>query len=248
MTAPAWPELSGPPLRPREVTAVLRRIYPRSVPVRSSTGPDGSVVVSLGNLAGRYLGIGRDHEVAANRLGSYLGQPVKIRSFDYRDSARCCVFTVAPDPGGPWPTDPGGSLAVPAYTTTDQVLGDFPANRIVTGLISLALEAGCRPHLFPWRSGHGRQYRVGLWHTEPELLFGCIDAGEDSGRFAAAYLAWGSGPERRHDDPKTARQALAHCRDLYRAKTAAPARPPSSRRRTAGPGTRRAARPARKAR
>jgi hypothetical protein len=118
---------------------------------------------------------------------------------------------------------PGSSLAVPAYDTPAQVLGgQFPANRMMAGLIRLALEAGCRPHLNPWRSGHGRRYRVSLWHTNPDLLHGCIDAGEDTGRFAAAYLMWGRGPdERRLTDPKEVRQNLASCRDLHRAETAA---------------------------
>jgi hypothetical protein len=217
MTAPAQPQA----LKPREVTAALRCLYPRSVPVRSGAGPDGSVLVSLGHPASRYLGIGRDSKVAANLLGWYLGRPVTIGGHEYADAARTCVFTVIPDPGGQRPVDPGCSLAVPAYTGTGQVLGGFPANRIVTGLIRLALDAGCRPHLSPWRSGHGRQYRVSLWHTDPRLLFGCIDVGEDNGRFAAAYLQWGQGPETRHADPRAARQNLISCRDQHRAGTAA---------------------------
>lgn len=193
MIMPARSGQPETPLKPREVTAALRRIYPPSVPVRSSATLDGSVLVSLGNPAGRYLGVGRDDRAAANLLGWYLRQPVTISGHEY--AAGSCAFTVAPDPGGRWPVHPGGSEAVPAYTTTSEVLGDFPANRIAMGLISLALEAGCRPHLSPWRSGHGRQYRVSLWHTDPELLFGCIDVGEEGGRFAAAYLQWGRGPE-----------------------------------------------------
>ena len=235
MIMPARSGQPETPLKPREVTAALRRIYPPSVPVRSSATLDGSVLVSLGNPAGRYLGVGRDDRAAANLLGWYLRQPVTISGHEY--AAGSCAFTVAPDPGGRWPVHPGGSEAVPAYTTTSEVLGDFPANRIAMGLISLALEAGCRPHLSPWRSGHGRQYRVSLWHTDPELLFGCIDVGEEGGRFAAAYLQWGRGPETRHTDAQVVRQNLSSCRDLHRAETAnrgvRPARsprPPASRR------------------
>jgi hypothetical protein len=210
------------PLKPREVTAALRRYYPASVPARSDASPDGPVFVRMGALGARYLGIGRDHAVAANLLGWHLGRPVTIASYDYPAGTDVCVFTVTADPGGPRPVHPGSSLAVPAYDTPAQVLGgQFPANRLMAGLIRLALEAGCRPHLSPWRSGHGRQYRVSLWHTDPDLLYGCIDASEVTGRFAAAYLTWGRGPdERRLTDRKEVRQNLASCRNLHRADSA----------------------------
>jgi hypothetical protein len=198
------------PLKAREVTAALRRYYPASVPVRSDASPDGPVLVRMGALGARYLGIGRDHAVAANLLGWHLGRPVTIASCDHPAGTDTCVFTVAADPGGPWPVHPGSLLAVPAYDTPAHVLGgQFPANRVMAGLIRLALEAGCRPHLNPWRSGHGRQYRVSLWHTDPDLLFGCIDASEITGSFAAAWLQWGTAPEIRYDLPARARAQLA---------------------------------------
>jgi hypothetical protein len=224
MTPPTQPEPSVAPLKAREVTAALRRYYPASVPVRSDASPDGPVVVRMGALGARYLGIGRDHAVAANLLGWHLDRPVMIASCDYPADTDVCVFTIAADPGGPRPVDPGSSLAVPAYDTLVQVLGwgQFPANRVTTGLIRLTLEAGCRLHLHPWRSGHGRQYRISLWHSDQDLLHGCIDAGEATVRFAAAYLMRGRGPdERRLTDPREVRQNLASCRDLHRARTAA---------------------------
>jgi hypothetical protein len=240
MTTPAQSEPSMTPLNPPEVRAALRRYYPASVPVRSDPCADGQVFVAMGALGARYLGIGRDHAVAANLLGWHLARPVTITSCDYPAGTDTCVFTVAADPGRPWPVDPGSSVAVPAYETPAQVLGDqFPAGRVMAGLIKLALEAGCRPHLYPWRSGHGRQYRVGLWHTDEDLLHGCLDAGEDNGRFAAAYLMWGRGPdERRLTDPAEVRQTLTSCRALHRADTSAAgdahsrpkARPPASAR------------------
>jgi hypothetical protein len=221
MTTPAQP---GPPvtlLKPREVTAALRRVYPRSVDIRSDASPDGPVFVSLGHPAGRYLGIGRDHAAAANLIGWHLGRPVTITSHDYPAGCGYCVFVLAPA-DEPRPVHPGGWDAVPTYDSADQVLaGQFPANRFVKGLVSLALDAGCRPHLAPWRSGHGRQYRVGLWHTDPQLLHGCIDVSEVTGRFAAAYLQWGRGDERRLTDWREVQQDLASCRDLRRAVTAA---------------------------
>lgn len=221
MTTPAQPEPPVTPLKPREVTAALRRVYPRSVNIRSDASPDGPVFVSLGHPAARYLGIGRDHAVAANLIGWHLGRPVTITSYDYPASCGYCVFVLAPA-DGPRPVHPGGGDAVPAYDSADQVLaGQFPANRFVKGLVSLALDAGCRPHLTTWRSGHGRQYRVGLWHTDPQLLHGCIDVSEVTGRFAAAYLQWGGGDERRLTDRREVRQNLASCRDLRRAGTAA---------------------------
>jgi hypothetical protein len=210
-------------LEPRDVTAALRRVYPRSVSIRSDASPDGPVLVSLGHPAGRYLGIGRDHAVAANLIGWHLGRPVTITSHDYPADCGYCVFVLAPA-DGPRPVHPGGWDAVPTYDSADQVLGgQFPANRLMKGLISLALDAGCRPHLAPWRSGHGRQYRVGLWHTDPQLLHGCIDVSEVTGRFAAAYLQWGRGDERRLTDRREVRQNLASCRDRDRAGTAAAA-------------------------
>lgn len=221
MTAPARP---GPPvasLKPREVTAALRRVYPRSVNIQSDASPDGPVLVSLSHPAGRYLGIGRDHAAAANLIGWHLDRPVTITSHDYPAGRGYCVFVLAPA-DGPRPVHPGGSGMVPAYDSAYQVLGgQFPANRVMKGLVSLALDAGCRPHLAPWRSGHGRQYRVSLWHTDPQLLHGCIDVSEVTGRFAAAYLQWGRGDERRLTDPREVRQNLASCRDLHHAEIAA---------------------------
>ncbi len=221
MTTPAQPEPSVAPLKPREVKAALRRYYPASVPVRTDASPDGPVFVQMGALGARYLGIGRDHAVASNILGWHLDRPVTIASCDYPAGTDLCVFTVAADPARPRPVHPGSSLAVPAYETPAQVLGgQFPANRLMAGLIRLALEAGCRPHLSPWRSGHGRQYRVSLWHTDPDLLHGCIDASEVTGRFAAAYLTWGRGPdERRLTDRNEVRQNLTSCGNLHRAET-----------------------------
>ena len=98
MTTPAQPEPSVTPLQPREVTAALRSVYPRSIPVRSDASPDGPVFVSLGNPAGRYLGIERDVKVAANLLGWYLGLPVTITGYDYPDAAGCAC--------SPWPRTP----------------------------------------------------------------------------------------------------------------------------------------------
>lgn len=51
-----------------------------------------------------------------------------IRPDRPRPLAGCCAFTVAPDPGGQRPVHPGGSEAVPAYATTREMLGGFPAN------------------------------------------------------------------------------------------------------------------------
>ena len=128
----------------------------------------------------------------------------------------------------PFPVHPGGSLAVPAYTTVEQVIGNtaapgrglvgFPANRITAGLIKLAITAGCRPDPDASPSRHGRQYRVALWHTDAQLLHGCIDVQETSGRFAAAWLQWGAGDERKTTDPGQVRTQLTSCRDLHRGR------------------------------
>ena len=102
-----------------------------------------------------------------------------------------------------------------------------PPTGTAAGLVKLALAAGCRPHLDASRSPHGRAYRVMLWHSDPQLLHGAIDVSEVTGRFAAAWLQWGDGDERRTTDPGEVRAALTSCRDLHNP-------PPAVRRRRAG--------------
>ena len=56
------------------------------------------------------------------------------------------------------------------------------------------------------------------WHTDTDLLHGCIDVDEVTGRFAAAYLMRRRGPERRLTDPKEVGQNLASSSGKFRAE------------------------------
>lgn len=217
----------------RGVRAALRRTYPRGL-IKTETTPGGVVFVTLELATARYLGVGRDDALVANRIGFYLRRPVKVTSSARWTAADAdlasrevvsglfaapgpnrCTFAVEADPGGPWPVDPGGSQAVPTYHTPAEVLGDFPANRPALALVKLAIAAGCRPHVAPNRSEHGPRYRVALWHTDARLLHGVFDVTETGGRFAEAWLSWGTGPERRTRELSEVRAQLTSARDLH---------------------------------
>jgi hypothetical protein len=216
-------------LRPRDVTAAIRQ-GTTCTSLKTRANDDGSATVTIDNRAARYLGVARDPAVAANRLGYCLGRPVVITWQSWDTIPWTVLFTLAPaGPDALLPVDPGGSHGVPSYTTVADVLGwtpapgggltGFPANRAMASLVKLAIDAGCRPHLYPAPSPRGRQYRVMLWHSDPALLFGCIDAQESSGRFAAAWLQWGHGDERKITDPKEVRAQLTSARDLHLGRT-----------------------------
>ena len=216
MTTPAWlePSVTPPGVAARDITAALRTLYP-DAKITCRANPDGTATVRLPALCARYLGAGRDYQQVAAWISVYAPYGVQVISASPDD----CAVTLARQ--GAKPADPRTSAGVPAYATTEQVTGEWPANRQVTGLITLAIDAGCRPHIDPQRSPHGRRYRVGLWHVDPELLHGVVDVMEESGRFAGAWYSWGRGPERRAGDPGEIRQQLASARDLHRGRTVA---------------------------
>jgi hypothetical protein len=198
----------------RDITAALRTLYP-DAKITCRANPDGTATVRLPALCARYLGVGRDSHQVAAWVSVYAPYGVQVISATPDD----CAVTLARQDAKP--ADPRTSAGVPTYATTEQVTGEWPANRQVTGLITLAIDAGCRPHIDPQRSPHGHRYRVGLWHVDPELLHGVIDVMEESGRFAGAWYSWGRDPERQTGDPREIRQQLASARDLHRAQTAA---------------------------
>ena len=225
MTTPAQPEpsLTPPGVRERDITAALGTLYP-AASLRCRANPDGTADVRIPALYARYLGVGRDSHQVAAWISAYAPYGVTVTRYDWATGTgtgrRFAVVTLARLEYSK-PADPRTSAGVPAYATAGQVTGQWPANRQVTGLITLAVEAGCRPHVGPNRSPHGRRYRVGLWHVDPELLHGVIDVMEDSGRFAGAWYSWGRGDERKTGDPTELRQQLASARDLHRARIAA---------------------------
>jgi hypothetical protein len=209
--------VTSPGVKARDITAALRRLYEHA-PIRTWPGPDGTATVRLPPAVARYLGVGRDHHQAAAWINVYAPYGVRVTGYDRTGQA---VMVTLGRTEHSRPADPRTSAGVPSYRTPEEVTGEFPASRVVTGLIRLAIEAGCRPHVGPQRSPHGRRYRVGLWHVSQELLHGVIDVMEDSGRLAAAWYSWGCGDERRTSDPGEIRQQLASARDLHRAETIA---------------------------
>jgi hypothetical protein len=204
-----------PKVRARDITAALRHLSEHA-PVRTTASPDGTATVRLTPAVARYLGIGRDNDQAAAWISAYAPYGVRITGYDWTSQA---VMVTLASTGHPRPADPRTSAGVPSYRAPEQVTGGFPANRVVTGLIRLAIAAGCRPHVAPQRSPHGRRYRVGLWHVNPQLLHGVIDVTEGSGRFAGAWYSWGRGDETRTSDPGEIRRQLTSARDLYHAET-----------------------------
>ena len=205
--------VTPPGIRARDITAALRHLYARA-PIRTWADPDGTATVRLTPAVARYLGVGRDNHQAAAWISVYAPYGVRVTGYDWTSQA--VMVTLARTEHSRL-ADPRRSAGVPSYQTLDQVTGDFPANRTVTGLIRLAIEAGCRPHIGPQRSPHGHRYRVCLWHVNPDLLHGVIDVLEDSGRFAAAWYSWGRGDERPTSDPGEIRRQLTSARDLHRA-------------------------------
>jgi hypothetical protein len=206
---------------PRDVTAALRRHYPAAA--ITTRGTAEGLTVTVPAAVARYWGARRDPARAAALLAYDLRTPLAITGADdYRRRPGSPVLTgvhLAPC-DGPLPPDPGAGSGIPAYTTVAQVIGDFPASRQVTSLIRLAIDADCRPHLDWTRSRHGRRYRVGLWHVDRQLLHGCIDVYEESGKFAEAWLQWGRGDERRTGDAAEVRIQLSSARDLHRGRHA----------------------------
>lgn len=215
---PAGPHGTRPAIAARDITAALRSLY-ADAKITTRAHPDGTATVQLPALCARYLGIGRDTRQVAAWISVYAPYGVQVISVSPDD----CAVTLARVNARP--ADPRTSAGVPAYATAAEVTGQWPANRSVAGLITLAIAAGCRPHVMPHRSPHGRRYRVSLWHVDPGLLHGVIDVMEDSGRFAGAWYSWGRGDERRTGDPAELRQQLTSARDLHRARTSAAGAP-----------------------
>jgi hypothetical protein len=208
--------VTGSAVRARDITAALRTLYP-AANLRCRANPDGTADVRIPASCARYLGVGRDNHQVAAWISVYAPYGVRVTGYEWGTAAGgpFAVVTLARTEYSR-PADPRTSAGIPTYRTAEQVTGEWPANRQVTGLITLAIEAGCRPHVAPQRSPHGRRYRIGLWHVNPELLHGVIDVLEDSGRFAAAWYSWGRGPERQTSDSREIRQQLASSRDLHR--------------------------------
>jgi len=210
-----------PGVRARDITAALRALYP-DARVRCGANADGTATVQMPAWCARYLGVGRDSHQVAAWISVYAPYGVRVTGDEWASGSQVAVVTLARVEHSR-PADPRTSAGVPAYATAGQVTGGWPASRQVTGLITLAVEAGCRPHVAPQRSPHGRRYRVQLWHVDPQLLHGVIDVMEASGRFAEAWYSWGRGDERRTGDPAELRQQLRSARDLHRARPAATA-------------------------
>ena len=146
--------VTPPGIRARDITAALRHLYAHA-PIRTWAGPDGTATVRLTPAVARYLGVGRDNHQAAAWISVYAPYGVRVTGYDWTSQA---VMVTLARTEHSRPADPRRSAGVPSYQTLDQVTGDFPANRMVTGLIRLAIEAGCRPHIGPQRSPHGRRY------------------------------------------------------------------------------------------
>lgn len=226
MPAPgrAEPPVTPAEVRPRDITAALRQLYPH-ISLSATAQAGGTFLVRMPEATARYWGIERDPRHAAAWLTRNLPRPVEIRGvrIDKRATGNIALVTVAVS-GQPRPADPGSSLGVPGYATVGEVIGDFPATRPVRALIQAALDGGLRPHLDPCRSPHGPRYRVLLWGTGETPLTGVLDISETTGRFAGAWLAWGRGPETRYgqDQAGPVRAAITSARDLHRAGPAAP--------------------------
>jgi len=221
----------SPEVRARDITAALRALYPAAT-LRCRANPDGTAEVRIPALCARYLGVGRDGHHAAAWISVHAPYGVRITGYDWVTvGGRPFAMVTLARLEYPKPADPRTSAGVPAYATAGQVTGGWPANRPVTGLITLAIGAGCRPHVAPQRSPHGRRYRVCLWHVDPELLHGVIDVMEASGRFAGAWYSWGRGPERRTGDLGEIRRQLISARGLHRAAAAGGIRPAAEGRR-----------------
>jgi hypothetical protein len=208
-----------PDVTARDITSAIRGLYPRIRLLRADRLEDGTFTVRMPARPARYWGIGRDHAYAAAWLSRRLGWHATITGADFTPSAdgEQALVRIAVD-DGPLPPDPGSSRGIPVYTTVDQVVAGFPANRIVRGLIQAAIDAGLRPHLAPEPSRHGRRYRVGLWGTaQPDPLVGVFDVSEARGRFVRAWLAWGRGDEDIYDTPAEVRALIGQERVKARA-------------------------------
>ncbi len=210
------PSVNPAGIAARDITAALRRLYPHA-PIRAWAHDDGTATVRMPPGVARYLGVGRDAHAVAAWISCYAPYGVRVTGHDWTPQAVMVTLTRTEFSR---PADPRGSTGVPSYRSVDQVVGTFPVSRTVQNLIKLAIDADCRPHLAPERSPHGRRYRIQLWHVNGELLHGCIDVFEESGKFAEAWLQWGRGPERKTADPAEVRAAITSARDLHRARTA----------------------------
>ena len=198
----------------RDITAAIRGLYPHIRKLSTEAQEDGTFAVQIPAATARYWGIGRDHAYAAAWLSRRLGRHATITAAEFTrsvDGDRALVRITVDN--GPLPADPGSSRGIPVYETVDQVIGGFPANRIVRGLIQAAISASLRPHLAPERSRRGPRYRVMLWSTaEATPLVGCFDVTEAGGRFVRAWLAWGRGDEQPYDKPAEVRALMAQSR------------------------------------
>jgi hypothetical protein len=177
--------------------------------------------VKIPALCARYLGVANDPPVAAAWISRYLPRPVVITRIVWagHDDPEPALITVERRPPGEWWPDPSTGAGCPSYSSAAQVLGGWPANRQITGLVNLALAAGCRPHVMPHRSPHGRRYRVSLWNVNAELLHGVFDVGETNGRWAGAWYSWGRGDERYTAEPGELRAQLTSARDIANPRT-----------------------------
>ncbi len=191
-------------LAARDITTALRSLYPRDPITTTTTG--GAFTVTMPASVARYWV--RDPAYGAAWLSRRLRSAVEITAVGPVRAATsgplAAAVTVQPVPGGLLPPDPGSTLGIPLYAAVREVLGDFPATRTVRAMVQVALGAGLRSHTDLAPSPHGRRYRVMLWGTGPRPLCGCIDVYEQSGRYAAAWLTWGTGPEAHYDQGQLA--------------------------------------------
>ncbi len=182
-------------LAARDITTALRGLYPRD-PI-TTTAAGGAFIVKMPVAVARYWV--RDPAYGGAWLSCRLRFAVEITAVGLARAGTSgplvAAVTVQPVPGGLLPPDPGSTRGIPLYTAVREVVGDFPATRTVRAMVQVALDAGLRPHTDVAPSPHGRRYRVMLWGTGPRPLCGCIDVYEESGRYAAAWLTWGTGPE-----------------------------------------------------
>jgi len=188
-------------LAARDITSALRGLYPRAPITTTTTAGGGEFTVKMPPGVARYWV--RDPVYGAAWLSCRLRSAVEIIAVG---SARAgtsgplaAAVTVRPVPGGLLPPDPGSTRGIPLYSTVREVIGHFPAVRTVRAMVQVALDAGLRPHTDIAPSPHGRRYRVMLWGTGTRPLCGCLDVYEESGRYAAAWLSWGTGPEAHYD-------------------------------------------------
>jgi hypothetical protein len=219
--------VTTPPVNPaeiayRDIILALHGLYPHSS-LSASLEEDGTLLVRMPPRTARYWGVERDPQYAAAQVTRNLSRPVEIRSvsFDRQldgDTAALVTFALA---GQPAPAGPRSPDDMPLYATVDEVIGGFPATRLVRVMIQAAIDGGLRPCIDPSPSPRGPRYMVELCGVDT-ALGGFIEVSEVKGQFAGAVLLWVNGWEIPYgrDQADLVRKEITGARDLHRAQMA----------------------------